>query len=155
MRHNVIETVIGAVVILIAVIFLGFAYQSAGLRTVSGYTLIANFDRADGLKIGTDVKVSGIKVGVVTAQALDPETFQARVTMMVDGAVKLPDDTAAKVASEGLLGGVYVSLIPGGSDKDLAPGGTIRFTQGPVDLADLIGRFIFSGGGEAAGKPAN
>lgn len=144
MRRNVIETVLGAVVLLVAALFVIFAYSNASLRTVSGYTLIAKFDRVDGLNTGSDVKMSGIKVGTITGQDLDPQSFLAVVHLSVDPRIKLPADSAAEVVSDGLLGGKYLSLVPGADSKLLEAGGEIKFTQSPINLESLIGQLLFS-----------
>jgi len=143
--RSMIETVMGAVVIVVAAMFLAFAYNSSGLRSVSGYEVSARFDRVDGVTAGTDVRISGIKVGTVVDQRLDTERFLAIVRMSIDPRVKLPTDTVAEVASEGLLGGRYLALIPGGDAETIKPGGEIKFTQSPVDLVQMLGKFMFSG----------
>ena len=163
MRRNVIETVLGAVVLLVAALFVIFAYTNASLRTVSGYALTAKFDRVDGLNTGSDVKMSGIKVGTVTGQDIDPQTFLAVVHISVDPRIKLPADSAAEVVSDGLLGGKYLSLVPGADSKMLEAGSEIKFTQSPINLESLIGQLLFSnqrpneggGGGDAAPPPAD
>lgn len=149
MRRNLLETVTGGVVLAVAVLFLVFAYGKADLESVDGYEIAAKFDRADGIRPGTDVRMSGIKVGAVTSSSLDPETYLAIVGMTIRADVKVPEDTAAAILSDGLLGDRYLSLSPGGSDEMLPPGGEIRATQGAVDLMALIGRAIFS---QAEGK---
>lgn len=155
MGHNLIETMMGALVLLVAGAFLAFAYNSTNLRTVRGYEVVAKFDRVDGLARGADVKMSGIKIGSVIEQRLDPERFLAVVRMSIDPAIKLPVDTVAQVASEGLLGGSFVALVPGGEDKTIAPGGEIKFTQSPVNLVQLLGKFMFNQGEkEGAGAPS-
>lgn len=153
MRRNVIETVLGGVVLLVAALFLVFAYSNASLRTVSGYELVAKFDRVDGLNQGSDVKVSGIKVGTITGQDIDPQSYLAVVRFSVDPRIKLPVDSAAEVVSEGLLGSKYLSLVPGADAKTLQPGQEVRFTQSPINLESLIGQLIFSGKGGAGGAP--
>ena len=145
MRRNLIETVLGGVVLLVAALFLVFAYSNASLRTVSGYELKAKFDRIDGLNQGSDVKVSGIKVGTIVGQEIDPQSFLAVIRFTVDPRIKLPVDSAAEVVSEGLLGSKYLSLVPGADAKILQPGQEIRFTQSPVNLESLIGQLLFSG----------
>ena len=147
MRGNVIETVMGAVVILVAALFLVFAYQTSQLRSVPGYQVTANFSRVDGIRQGSDVRISGIKIGSVVAQELDPKTFLANVRMSIDPSVKLPDDTVAEIISAGLLGDKYMSLVPGGSDKVIPPGGKITYTQSSVSLENLIGQMMFSAPG--------
>lgn len=149
--HNLIETMMGAAVLLVAGGFMAFAYNSTNVRTVRGYEVVARFDRVDGLARGADVKMSGIKIGSVVEQRLDPEKFLAVVRMSIDPAIKLPIDTVAQVASEGLLGGSFVALVPGGEDKIIAAGGEIRFTQSPVNLVQLLGKFMFSQGEKEGG----
>ena len=104
----------------------------------------AQFDRIGSLTTGSDVRVSGIKVGTVTGLALDPKTFLANVRMSIDPSVQLPDDTVAEIVSAGLLGDKYLSLVPGGSEKDIPPGGRIKYTQSSVSLEHLIGQMMFS-----------
>jgi phospholipid/cholesterol/gamma-HCH transport system substrate-binding protein len=153
MKGNVIETVMGAVVLIVAALFLFFAYSTSQLRSVPGYELTANFEHIDGIRGGSDVRISGIKVGSVLGTTLDPATFLATVTMSVEPAIKLPDDTVAEIVSSGLLGDKYMSLVPGGSDKDLPPGGRIKFTQSSVSIEHLIGQMMFSPpGGKKPGE---
>jgi phospholipid/cholesterol/gamma-HCH transport system substrate-binding protein len=149
MKRNAVETVMGAVVLVVAALFLFFAYTTSEVRAISGYELSATFDRVSGLRTGGDVKISGIKVGTVMSQTLDPKTFLATIRMSIDPTIKLPTDTVATIASSGLLGDNYVSLVPGNEDEMIKPGGTISHTQPPMDLQSLIGQYIFSqGGGE-------
>jgi len=143
--RNMIETVMGAVVLVVAAMFLAFAYSHSSLRAVSGYEVLARFDRVDGVSAGTDVRISGIKIGTVIDQRLDPDRYLAVVRMSIDPKIKLPTDTVAEVASEGLLGGRYLALIPGGETEMIKPGGEIKFTQSPVDLVQMLGKFMFSG----------
>ncbi|ASG22096.1 outer membrane lipid asymmetry maintenance protein MlaD [Nitrospirillum viridazoti] len=152
MRSNVIETVLGAVVLVVAAFFLYFAYTTANVRAVSGYALQARFASTGGLTAGSDVRISGVKVGSVTKAYLDPKTYQAVIEMQIDSQVKLPEDTSAGIASESLLGGKFLNLQPGGEEEMLKPGGRIQYTQSAVNLEDLLGRFIFSAGGSNANK---
>ena len=144
MKNNMIETLLGAVVLLVAGVFVVFAYSNASLRTSIGYEVRARFDRVGDLKQGDDVKLAGIKVGSVTSQKLDPKTYQAVITLTIEPGVKLPADTAAEVALAGLLGGNYILLTPGGSARNIAPGGEITNTHGSINLIDLIGKAMFS-----------
>ncbi len=145
MRRSVLETVTGAAVLLAAAAFVFFAYSTADLGRGGGYEVTAEFDNIGGLAVGADVRMSGIKVGAVSGQRLDQETFSALVTFSIDPSVKLPTDSSARIASESLLGGKYVQLTPGAEDKTIPAGGRIRFAQSSVSIEDLIGRFIFSG----------
>lgn len=155
MRGNVIETVMGAVVLVVAALFLLFAYNTSQLRSVQGYELTANFEHIDGIRQGTDVRISGIKVGSVLATTLDPKTFLATVRMSVEPSIKLPDDTVAEIISSSLLGDKYMSLVPGGSDKDIPPNGQIKFTQSSVSLEHLIGQMMFSPPAKKPGESDN
>jgi len=144
MQSNIVETLVGAVVIAIAAGFLVYGFSLTDVRGGNGYHVSAAFDRVDGLSTGSDVRMSGIKVGTVTSQRLDPETYQAVVTLSLRPEIKLPTDSNAKITTEGLLGGNYVSITPGGSQDMLAEGDEIMFTQGSVDLIGLVGQAIFS-----------
>ena len=147
LKESLVEALIGAVVLAVAALFLVYAYSNTAIgRASSGYPLVARFPSAVGVNVGTDVRISGIKVGTVTRQELDPQTLQARVTFTVKDDVKLPVDTIAKIASEGILGGSYIELSPGGDMDTLQPGDEIEQTQGSVDLMGLIGRAIYSAG---------
>ena len=155
MGHNLVETLIGAVVLVGAGAFLTFAYTNTDAQRVHGYEISARFNRVDGLTNGSDVRLSGIKVGTVTGQELDKKTYQAVVHMSIDPSVKLPDDTFAKITSEGLLGSNYLSLDPGGSDEYLKPGDQITQTQGSVDLLGLISKFGGSSKSSGDDKKSN
>lgn len=153
MGGNLVETLIGAVVLAVAGVFLVFAYNRADIGAVDGYELSARFEKVDGIRVGSDVLMSGIKIGTVTAQQLDPKSYLAIVRFTVRDDVSVPDDSAVKIASNGLLGDKYLALEPGGSDALLKPGGEIQFTQGSVDIMDLIGKAIYSAGSGGAPQP--
>lgn len=144
MKRSVIETVLGAVVLLVAGFFLVFSYNTANVKKVGGYEVVADFSTIGGLAVGDTVQISGVKVGNVTGVKLDPETYLARVSLSVGSDIKLPDDTAALISSESLLGGRFLALEPGASEDMLPPGGRIPFTQAPQNLEQLLGQFIFS-----------
>lgn len=142
MASSAAETVIGAVVIAAAVVFAVYANRMGGGRIVGDtYPLVANFRSAEGIAIGTDVRLAGIRVGAVTGLALDPDSYTARTTLALRDDLRLPDDSDIKIASEGLLGGAYVELTPGASDFMLAAGDEIVNTQGSVSLLNLLMRF--------------
>jgi phospholipid/cholesterol/gamma-HCH transport system substrate-binding protein len=144
MGTNVIETITGTIVLIIAGIFMWFAYTGSGLTQPKGYPLFAKFERVDGLNVGSDVKISGVKVGTVSNQYLDPQTFLAKVEFSVDSSVKVPVDSIAEIVSDGLMGGKYLALVPGGSDENIAAGGLVTHTQASVSLESMIGQLIFS-----------
>jgi phospholipid/cholesterol/gamma-HCH transport system substrate-binding protein len=144
MGRNLVETLMGAVVLGVAIIFLVFAYSKGGKKAVDGYELVGKFDRIDGLAEGSDVRMSGIKIGTVTKQTIDLQTYLAVVTMSIKPEIKLPRDSSAQITSDGLLGDKYLSLQPGGEEEMLKPGAEIEHTQGSIDLVSLVGRLIFS-----------
>jgi phospholipid/cholesterol/gamma-HCH transport system substrate-binding protein len=143
-RRSITEVVIGAVVLLVAAGFLAYAIANSGRSTASGYTLYARFDHIDGLGVGNDVRLAGVKIGSVSQERIDPQTFQAVVGFSVRDDIKLPKDTAAIITSESLLGGKYLSLQPGGDEAILQSGQMVTITQGSVSLEELLGKFIFS-----------
>lgn len=143
MKGNLFEALIGAVVLAVAAFFLVFAFSTTDVGAVNGYEVTATFDRVDGVNAGADVRMSGIKIGTVTKLELDPQTFLARATLNIDSAVELPDDSSAEITTEGLLGGKYMAIVPGGAEDVIAPGGRIQFTQSSLSLEGLIGRFGF------------
>ncbi|MDR1375386.1 MAG: outer membrane lipid asymmetry maintenance protein MlaD [Holosporaceae bacterium] len=138
------ETIVGTLVLLVAIFFFHYVYSRSSWKGMDGYYLIAKFDRADGLAEGIDVKISGVRVGKVASLELDPSSFFAVVKFYVSEKVKLPNDSSANVASEGLFGGKYLSITPGGSKEFFNPGDEIEDTSGPLDLESLLGKFIFS-----------
>ena len=146
MRGNVVEALLGAVVLVVAAGFLVFAYSSTDVAAIEGYQVHAKFDRVDGLMIGSDVRLGGIKVGTVVGQELEADTYLAVVSMTIDPKIKLPADSSAEIISDGLLGSKYLSLVPGGDEEIIEVGGEIRFTQSPIILENLIGQLIFSQG---------
>lgn len=148
MRNSTVETLIGAAVVVIALGFFVFAYNSANTgRQAGGYQLTAEFDNIEGVNVGTDIRMAGIKIGTVINQSLNPENYQALVTMSISPEVKLTDDTSAKVTSEGLLGSKFIALEAGGSGTPLAEGGVIAYTQGAVDIWSLISQAMFDKSG--------
>ena len=143
MQNNLVETLIGAVVLAVAAGFLYFAYSTTDTGSVDGYEIAAEFDGVSGITIGSDVRISGIKVGTVRDLELNPETYQAKLVFSISGAYKLPEDSSAKIALDGLLGGSYIAIEPGGSFDMLEAGDSIEYTQGSIDLVSLIGKFIY------------
>lgn len=150
MTENTTETLIGAVVLAVAAGFFLFASNNAGsaLRGGAGgeYPLTASFRSAEGVAPGTDVRMAGVKIGTVTSLKLDRETYRANAGLLVLGDVPIPDDSTAVVASEGLLGGTFVEIVPGGSLVNLDPGDDIEDTQSAVSLLDLLLKYVSGGG---------
>jgi phospholipid/cholesterol/gamma-HCH transport system substrate-binding protein len=146
MQRNAIEPILGALVLVAAIAFLVFAYNKAGQRSFSGYPLTARFSSIDGLEMGGDVKIGGVKIGQITGITIDPESYLAMVKFSVAPEIKLPVDSVASITTEGLLGGKYIGLEPGVSDTMLKAGGMITHTEASVSLENLIGKFMYSGG---------
>lgn len=146
MRENLTETVVGAVVVAVAA---GFLWYSAGVSGFStgrdGYDLKAEFRSAEGVSVGTDIRMSGVKVGTVTALGLNPETFRAEATLTIADGIPVPDDSTAIVSSEGLLGGNFVEIVPGGSFNNYAEGAQILDTQGSISVVQLLLKFVTGG----------
>ncbi len=154
MRRNVIETVMGGVVLIVAAMFVGIAFQSGTVSAPAGYQIIAEFDDASGLGPGSEVRMSGVKIGTVHSQELDPETYFAVVTLNISDSIKLPSDTSARIIADGLLGSNFIALEPGGDEEMIPAGGEITFTQGSINVVDLLGRFIFSAAESGGEKSA-
>lgn len=143
MKRSVIETVLGAVVLLVAGVFFFFAYASSDIRPTQGYEIEARFNAIDGLTVGSDARVGGVKVGTVTDMRIDQNTYQAVTTLNIESRIKLPDDTQAVISSDGLLGGKYVRLEPGKSKTVFAEGSELTDTKDVVSLEELLGKVIF------------
>jgi phospholipid/cholesterol/gamma-HCH transport system substrate-binding protein len=140
-QNNIGETLIGAVVVAVAVLFLAFAYYRTGTGSLSGYELNAKLAKVDGLGVGTDVRLAGIKIGSVTALTLDPKTYLATVHMNIRDDIKIPADSSVLVTSAGFLGSQYLSITPGGDEKMMASGAFFESAQGSIDMMNLVGRF--------------
>ncbi|MEO1918302.1 MAG: outer membrane lipid asymmetry maintenance protein MlaD [Paracoccaceae bacterium] len=147
MANNVSETLIGAAVLAVAGFFLYYATQISRFSSDnSQYSLNASFRSISGLNVGSDVKLSGVKVGTLTSITLDPETYDAVTKISIDNNVLIPDDADIKISTDGLLGGAYLEITAGGSPFMLEPDGEIIYTQGSVDLLNLLLKF---GGSDA------
>jgi len=143
MSRNAVETVMGAVVLVVAAVFLFFAYSSTKVTAATGNTYTARFSRVDGVRDGSDVRINGIKVGQLVSVRLDPKTFDAMVRVSIDPDIKLSTDTVISIKMSGLLGDKYVDIEPGNEDTIIPPGGRIEHTQAPFDLENAVGQLIF------------
>ena len=152
MKNSMVETLIGAAVVAIAAAFFIYAYQvSDRASTAGGYRLVAEFDNAEGVNVGSDVRMAGVKVGTVVDMSLNSENYMAKLTLQLDPKLQLTDDSAAKVTAEGLLGSKFIALEQGGSDVKLADGEPISNTQGAVDIWSLISQAMFDKTGSGQG----
>lgn len=143
MQRSAIETVMGAVVLVVAAFFIVLAYNTTDIKPVDGYQLLAKFNAVDGLAIGSDVRIGGVKVGSVVDQYIDQELYQAVVSFSIQDQIQLPADSVAAINSSGLLGEKYLAITPGKDPNVLAEGGTVSKTKDVVSLEELIGRVIF------------
>lgn len=146
MANQATETLIGAIVLAVAGGFLVYAANTADVSVSGGYPLLAEFRAAEGLSPGSDVRLSGVKIGSVTSLELNRENYFAIVGLAIEESVRLPEDSIAKIASDGILGGNFVAIDPGGSDFMLEPGAAITNTQGSINLLDLVSKAIHGGG---------
>ncbi|MEJ6398476.1 outer membrane lipid asymmetry maintenance protein MlaD [Yoonia sp. 208BN28-4] len=143
MRENTTEVIVGGVVLAAAIGFGVFAAQAAGLGSGGGtYPLTASFRSVEGVTAGTDVKLAGVKIGTVTAITLNPQSFRGDTTLAVQDGVMIPNDSAVVIASEGLLGGNFIEIVPGGSLDNFAPDDEIEDTQGAISLISLLLKFV-------------
>lgn len=142
MANNAAETLIGAAVLAVATGFLYYASQTAGISAGAGqYTLTAKFRSVEGLNVGSDVRLAGVKIGTLTGISLDQQSYKAVTELAVDSTVLIPDDADIKVATDGLLGGAFLEITAGGSPFMLEDGGEIFLTQGSVSLINLLMKF--------------
>lgn len=154
MRESRTEVAVGAAVLIAAAAFLAYGLQASGLRTGGGgYDVTASFRSVEGVSPGTDVRMSGVSIGQVADVQLDLTNFRAVTRMVIRNGIPLPDDSSAVVASEGLLGGTFVEIVPGGSLDNLAPGAEIVDTQGAVSLLNLLTQFVAGGGSTETAAP--
>ena len=144
-QTNITETLIGAGVVVVALIFAALAYYRTGAGHLSGYEINAKLPKADGLAVGTDVRLAGIKVGTVSDLTLDPKTYLVTVHMNIRNDIKLPLDSSVLVTQSGFLGGQYLSITPGGDDQMMAAGTFFENAQGSIDVMGLVGRFATGG----------
>ena len=145
MKKNLFETIIGFVVLICASMFLYFSLKISNTQIIHGYKVIAKFKNIEGITAGSDVKIGGIIVGSVVKQELDPETYEATITIEINKDVKLPSDTSIKISTSGLVGTKFVNLEPGADEEYLEEGDEVSFTQSTIDLEELLGKFVFNG----------
>lgn len=143
MRKKPVETIMGLVVLIIALLFLGFAYRVSDLQVVKGYTVSAEFLKVGGLSTGSDVRINGIKVGTVTAQELNNEDYTVKVVMSIASNVQLPKDSIATIVGDGLMGNKFVKIEPGKDKEYLQDGDKFAKTKDFKTLEDMIGEVIF------------
>jgi phospholipid/cholesterol/gamma-HCH transport system substrate-binding protein len=153
MNRQITETIVGGIVLFVAAYFFIMAYNKSGSKSViDGYVVQADFSDVTGITIGSDVRVSGVKIGTVNFIKLNHENYQAEVGLLIGGNLAIPQDTSASIVGESLLGGKFVALEIGGAEAMLKGGDKIEYTQSSVSLEQLLGKFVFSGGGVEASE---
>ena len=143
MTENTTEVLVGTGVLAIALGFLVYAVNATNIgSSTDGYQISASFRSVEGVTVGTDVRMAGVKIGSVTGLKLNAETFRADTEITLSEAIELPEDSAIAIQSEGLLGGNFVEILPGGSPFNLEEGGEIEDTQSSVSLITLLMKFV-------------
>jgi len=151
MRDQLVETLVGLMVLIAAGLFVVYAMQTVGEgQNRNDYTLTAKFGSIGGVNTGSDVRMAGVKVGVISDISLDTKTFDARVDMSIHAGIPVPEDSVARITTDGLLGSAYISIDPGAEESLLSAGDEFDFTQGAVDLLTLLGQFA----GKSSTEPA-
>lgn len=140
--YSIAEIATGGAVLAAAVGFFFYATGAGGNTAAGTYELTAAFRSAEGIGVGTEVRLGGVRIGTVTDMSLNPQSFLAETTFSIADTIILPDDSAIAIASESLLGGSYVEVIPGGSPFNIEPGGEVMDTQSSVSLITLLLRFV-------------
>ena len=143
MKKRPVETIMGLVVLLIAGLFLYFAYSVSDLQVVKGYEVTAKFLKVGGLNVGADVMINGIKIGTVIGQKLDNENYDAEIKLSIASDIKLPKESTAMISSNGLMGNKFIKIEPGKSEDMLQNGDEISNTKDFKTLEDMVGEVIF------------
>ena len=143
MKKKPVETIMGLVVLIVAVLFFAFAYRVSDLQVVKGYPLKAEFMKVGGLSVGSDVRINGIKVGTVTSQKLNNEDYMADVTFSISSNIKLPKDSTISIVSDGLVGDKFVKIEPGKSKEYLQSGDSFSNTKDFKTIEDMVGEILF------------
>lgn len=141
MKGNILEAIIGAVVLIIAGFFVYFAFASSGEKINDGYILTARFNNVSGLAVGADIKINGIKVGIVKSLTID-ENYQAKAELLLKRNILIPSDTGAVITTDGLMGNKFIALEIGFSEETLAPNSAIKSTKSAINLENLVDKFI-------------
>jgi phospholipid/cholesterol/gamma-HCH transport system substrate-binding protein len=153
-KGNILEVIIGGFVLIVSSFFMYFAYTSGGEQIKQGYVLTARFDDVSGIMAGSDVKLNGIKVGVVKSLVID-EDYQAKVELLFRDDIKIPKDSSANITTDGLMGSKFISISVGYSEQKLKPSEEIEITKSAINIEGLISRFVMNGFGNGSKSNAN
>lgn len=143
MKNNLFEVAVGTFVILCAAYFFVFSFKQANLSTSNSYQIKTQFENIGEIGNGSEVKISGIKIGTVNSQSLDQQTYKAVLILNINDDILLPSDSSAKIVSSGLLGNKFISIEPGGDEEFLKDGDSILITQSSINMEELLGKFMF------------
>ena len=143
MNKRPVETIMGIVVLVVAALFMHFAYQVSDLRAIKGYEIKARFLKVGGLNTGADVRINGIKVGSVISQKINPDDYMVDMVLSIKPDISLPEDSVITVAGDGLMGDKFIKIEPGKSSKKLSAGDTAVNTKEAKSLEDMVGEIIF------------
>ena len=144
MKHNPVETLMGALVLITAICFLILGMKSINENQDGTYKITLIFGSTAGLKNGDNVKISGITVGKILDLDLDLESYNAKVIISLNQDLKIPEDSSARITSSSLLGGNVIEIIPGSSEEYLKDNDVIFDTRDSVSFTDLLGKLVFS-----------
>lgn len=145
MKQSTLETLIGVLVVGLAAAFLLFMFSSQGRQSGQGYDLLANFNNAEGVAVGSEVRMAGVKIGRIDEMRLNSQTFQAELVLNVHDEVLIPRDSEVNIASDGLLGGAYVEVVAGADEAVFADGDAFLYTNDAVSLINLFATFAAGG----------
>ena len=143
MNKKPVETIMGIVVLVVAVLFLFFAYRVSDLQVVKGYELNAKFLKVGGISIGSDVRINGIKVGTVIGQKLNPEDYMVDLTLSIASDIMLPKDSEIAIVGDGLIGNKFIKIEPGKENTYFKDGDEFENTKDFKSLEDMVGEIIF------------
>ena len=143
MNKRPVETIMGMVVLVVAAVFMWFAYHVSDLQVVKGYEISARFIKVGGLNTGADVRINGIKIGTVVSQKINPEDYMVDVKLSILPNISLPEDSTFMVAGDGLMGDKFIKIEPGRSNEKIKPGSTVAKTKDAKSLEDMVGEIIF------------
>ena len=145
MKYNILETIMGFVVLIAVAIFLIYGIKTAKVDTKKeNQNIYAIFENVSGLKIGDNVQISGINVGKIINLELNTDTYEAKVLMGLNNKIKLPEDTTARITSSSMLGRNYIEISPGISNTYLKDKEVIFDTSSAVIFSDMLGKMIYS-----------
>ena len=143
MNKRPVETIMGIVVLVVAALFMFFAYKVSDLQVVKGYELNARFLKVGGLNTGADVRINGIKVGTVVAQKINSLDYMVDVKLSILPNISIPSDSTVLVVGDGLMGDKFIKIEPGNSPDKLQNGDVIEKTKDAKSLEDMVGEIIF------------